>query len=39
MTLAPEHFALLMFVIAPAVILGAAAIGALQHRTRDDDNE
>jgi len=36
MTIEPHHFALLIFVIAPAVLLGAAAIATLQNRTKFD---
>ena len=37
MTIEPHHFAILIFVIAPAVVLGAAAINALNHKGKDND--
>jgi hypothetical protein len=32
--LAPEHFALLITVILPAAVLGAAALNALMHKDK-----
>ena len=36
-TFAPEHFAILIFIIAPAVTLGAAALNAALHARSKHD--
>lgn len=34
MSIAPEHFALLITIILPAAVLGAAALSAIMHKDK-----
>jgi hypothetical protein len=36
-TIEPHHFAILIFVIAPAAVLGAAALNAFMHKGKDNE--